>query len=83
MIRGDSCFFDGHAPIYIGRDLIPVNPAEVVPDETEFLEVGILPFAEVLQRVLDSDIRDSMTVIAVLWAAYGQSKGLLQNSEPM
>jgi ADP-ribose pyrophosphatase len=57
------------AHLYIGRDLTPVNPAEIVPDETEFLEVGILPFRDVLQMVLDSEIRDSMTVIAVLWAA--------------
>jgi len=62
------------AHLYIGHDLMPVNPAEVVPDETEFLEVGILPFADVLQMVIDSDIRDSMTVIAVLWAAYHSTK---------
>lgn len=54
----------GH--LYIGRQL---TQARAVPDETEFLEIGILPFAEVLQRVLESDIRDSMTVIAVLHAA--------------
>jgi ADP-ribose pyrophosphatase len=40
-----------------------------VPDETEFLEVDILPFDRVLQMVIDSEIRDSMTVIAVLLAA--------------
>ena len=57
------------AHLYVGYDLTPVNPTEIIPDETEFLEVGILPFKDVLQRVLDSDIRDSMTVIAVLHAA--------------
>jgi hypothetical protein len=31
--------------------------------------VGVLPFKDVLQRVLDGEIRDAMTVIAVLWAA--------------
>ena len=62
------------AHLYIGRDLSPVNPAEILPDETEFLEVGILPFRDVLQMVLDSDIRDSMTVIAVLHVAATQSK---------
>jgi ADP-ribose pyrophosphatase len=58
------------AHLYVGRDLVPVNPSEIVPDETEFLEVGILPFQDVVQMVLESEIRDSMTVIAVLWAAH-------------
>jgi ADP-ribose pyrophosphatase len=57
------------AHLFVGRDLTAVNPAEIVPDETEFLEVGILPFRDVLQMVLDSEIRDSMTVIAVLHCA--------------
>jgi len=60
------------AHLYIGHDLSPVNPAEILPDDTEFLEVGILPFRDVLQMVLDSDIRDSMTVIAVLHVAATQ-----------
>lgn len=54
------------AHLFIGRGLTRV---QAMPDETEFLEVGIFPFREVLQMVLDSEIRDSMTVIAVLWAA--------------
>lgn len=62
------------AHLYIGRDLTPVNPTEIVPDETEFLEVGILPFNDVLQMVLDSEIRDSMTVIAVLYVAATRNK---------
>ena len=57
------------AHLFIGRDLQRVNPNDIVPDETEFLEVGILAFKDVLQMTLDSEIRDSMTVIAVLWAA--------------
>lgn len=57
------------AHLFIGRDLQRVNPNDIVPDETEFLEVGILPFQDVLQMTLDSEIRDSMTVIAILWAA--------------
>jgi len=57
------------AHLYIGIDLTPVNPTEIVPDETEFLEVAILPFTDVVQMVLDSEIRDSMTVIAVLHTA--------------
>lgn len=54
------------AHLFIGRNL---SQAEAKPDETEFLEVGVLPFAQVLQMVLASEIRDSMTVIAVLHAA--------------
>jgi ADP-ribose pyrophosphatase len=54
----------GH--LFIGRGLTKV---QAVPDETEFLEVAILPFGRVLQMVIESEIRDSMTVIAVLHAA--------------
>ncbi len=54
------------AHLYVGRDLIR---GDAIPDETEFLEVAVFPFAEVLQMVLESEIRDSMTVIAVLHAA--------------
>jgi ADP-ribose pyrophosphatase len=54
----------GH--LYIGRQLIQVK---AVPDETEFMEIGIFPFEDVVQMVNDSEIRDSMTVIAVLRAA--------------
>jgi ADP-ribose pyrophosphatase len=54
----------GH--LFIGRTLTQV---EAVPDETEFLEIEIFPFRQVLQMVLDSEIRDSMTVITVLQAA--------------
>ena len=54
------------AHLYIGRHLTQL---QAMPDETEFLEVGRFPFNQVLQMVLKSDIRDSMTVIAVLLAA--------------
>jgi ADP-ribose pyrophosphatase len=54
----------GH--LYMGEDLVQ---ASALPDETEFLEVGILPFRHVLDLTLASEIRDSMTVIAVLAAA--------------
>ena len=52
--------------LYIGRGLSLV---EAMPDETEFLEVATFPFDQVVQMVVDSEIRDSMTVIAVLHAA--------------
>ena len=54
----------GH--LFIGRNL---KRDHAVPDETEFLEIAVLPFKEVLQMVNDSEIRDSMTVIAILHAA--------------
>jgi ADP-ribose pyrophosphatase len=59
----------GH--LYIGRSLTQV---EAIPDETEFLEVAVFPFDQVLQMVVDSEIRDSMTVITVLHAARLQGK---------
>lgn len=54
------------AHLYIGQKLVA---AEAQPDETEFFERAILPFDEVLHMVETSEIRDSMTVIAVLYAA--------------
>jgi len=53
------------AHLFIGRQLVQTR---ALPDETEFLEVARFPFDRVLQMVLDSEIRDSMTVIAVLLA---------------
>jgi ADP-ribose pyrophosphatase len=57
---------DETAHLYLGYGLIP---AALPPDETEFLEIAAVPFAEVLDLVLKSEIRDGMTVIAVLHAA--------------
>ena len=54
------------AHLYIGSHLSQI---EAIPDETEFLEVEKFSFDEVLQMVLQSEIRDSMTVLAVLYAA--------------
>jgi ADP-ribose pyrophosphatase len=54
------------ADLYIGRDLIKAN---AIPDETEFLEIRIFSFLEALQMVLKGEIRDSMSVIAILIAA--------------
>jgi ADP-ribose pyrophosphatase len=53
------------AHLYIGHDLVR---ADSVADETEFLEVAIFPFTQVVDMVLRSEIRDAMTVIAVLLA---------------
>lgn len=58
----------GH--LFTGRGLMKV---QAVPDETEFLEVAVFSFKQVLQMVIESEIRDSMTVIAVLLAAQLQN----------
>lgn len=54
------------AHLYIGSKLTQL---QAMPDETEFLEVETFKFNQVLQMVIDNEIRDSMTVIAVLHAA--------------
>jgi ADP-ribose pyrophosphatase len=60
----------GH--LYIGRQL---HQAIALPDETEFFEIATFPFTEVVQMVAASEIRDSMTVIAVLRAAQLRAEG--------
>jgi ADP-ribose pyrophosphatase len=57
---------DETAHLFLGEQMVKV---EFPPDETEFIEVRPLPFMEVLQMVLRSEITDSMTVIGVLHAA--------------
>lgn len=54
------------AHLYLGQNLVQ---AAAVPDDTEFLEVAVMPFDRVLHLALTGEIRDSMTVIAVLHAA--------------
>jgi ADP-ribose pyrophosphatase len=53
------------AHIYLARGL---RPARGHSDATEFLEVRPFPFVEVLQMVQRSEIKDSMTVVAILHA---------------
>lgn len=62
----------GH--LYLGRNLFRI---EALPDDTEFFEIGILSFEAVLDLVDRSEIRDSMTVIAVLQAARLRQAGQL------
>ena len=54
------------AHLYIGHRLTQVL---AVPDETEFLEIEAFKFERVLEMVLQSEIRDSMTILAVYHAA--------------
>jgi len=46
-----------------------LSPAESPPDETEFIDVRPFPFDDVLRMVLNGEIVDSMTIVAVLLAA--------------
>lgn len=46
-----------------------LTPAPTRPDETEFIEVRPVPFRTALRLVETGEIKDSMTVIAVLHAA--------------
>lgn len=54
------------AHLFIGRDL---TPSALPPDHTEELETGIFHMDEVLGMVQRSEMRDAMSVIAVLHAA--------------
>jgi ADP-ribose pyrophosphatase len=54
------------AHLYIGSGLAQV---QAMPDETEFLEIETFDFERVLQMTLAGEIRDSMTILAVLHAA--------------
>jgi ADP-ribose pyrophosphatase len=57
---------DETAHLFHGEALTPV----VTPgDATEFIEVRPVPFAEALRMVESGEIKDSMTVIAILHAA--------------
>jgi ADP-ribose pyrophosphatase len=57
---------DETAHLYLGYDL---TRHKLPPDDTEFFEVATFPFEAALRMVRDSEIRDGMTVIAVLHAA--------------
>ena len=57
---------DETAHLYLAEGL---RPAPVQPDPTEFIEVRTFRFDEVVRMVEASEIRDAMTVIAVLHAA--------------
>lgn len=58
---------DETATLYLAEGLRPVPPR--AGDPTEFIEVRAFPFDEVLRMVETSEIKDAMTIIAVLCAA--------------
>jgi ADP-ribose pyrophosphatase len=69
-----KCITDEIGHLYLGFDLAE---AALPPDDTEFFERAVLPFGQVLDLVNRSEIRDSMTVIAVLQAARLLGEGRL------
>ncbi|HYB42984.1 MAG TPA: NUDIX hydrolase [Candidatus Methylomirabilis sp.] len=54
------------AHLYLAEDL---RPATRPADRTEFIERRIFPFSEVVGMIERGEIKDSMTIIAVLQAA--------------
>jgi len=57
---------DETAHLFCGEEL---SPAPTPPDDTEFIAVEAVPFRAALRMVETGEIKDSMTVIAVLHAA--------------
>jgi len=57
---------DETANIYLAEGL---RPASRPADPTEFIEVRAFPFAEVVRMVERDEIKDAMTIVAVLHAA--------------
>jgi len=65
-LNSNKSVVDEDLHLFVGEDLAP---ARAEPDDTEFFRVEALPFARVLEMVRESEITDSMTVVAVLHAA--------------
>jgi ADP-ribose pyrophosphatase len=57
---------DETAHLFIGEELARL---ERPPDDTEFIEVRPFPFTDALRMVLQGEIVDAMTIIAILHAA--------------
>jgi ADP-ribose pyrophosphatase len=57
---------DETAHLFLGEEL---EALELPADDTEFIAVQPFPFDEVLRMVMQGEITDSMTIIAVLHAA--------------
>jgi ADP-ribose pyrophosphatase len=71
-IHTSKSVVDETAHLYMADDLVPVAHA---PDVTEFIEVRTFPFVDVLRMVETAEIKDAMTVIAVLHAARRRGRG--------
>jgi len=57
---------DETAALYLAEGLRPVDHR---PDPTEFIEVRTFPFARALEMVETGEIKDAMTIIAILHVA--------------
>lgn len=60
--------------IFLARDL---EFGEAQPEETEQLHVKKIPFQEAVRMVMDNEIQDSLSVIAILKADYLIKEGKL------
>ena len=58
---------DETAHLYVAEQLEPVQGQP--GDDTEFIQTEVFPFTTLLRMVVDGDILDSMTIIAVLHTA--------------
>jgi 8-oxo-dGTP pyrophosphatase MutT (NUDIX family) len=65
MFNTSKGMVDEEAYLYLCHDL---TPATALPDDTEFLGVGLVPFDTVLDWVLSGEVVDAMTIVAVLHA---------------
>lgn len=65
---------DEIAYIYVAKGLIHT---QAHPDDDERLEVRKLPFAELYRMVMDNEITDSLTVMAVLKAKILMDNGII------
>jgi len=64
--HSSKSIMDETAHIYMAEAL---RPAARDGDDTEFIEIGTFPFEAALRMVESSEIRDAMSVIAILHAA--------------
>lgn len=62
------------AYIFVAKGL---SPTEAHPDDDERLEVRKLPFSELYRMVMDNEITDSLSVMAVLKAKIWMDEGKL------
>jgi len=66
-----KCICDETAHLYMGEKL---TPAQVDPDETEFIERRVFSFDQALSMALDGEIMDSMSVMGLLLAERRKNK---------
>lgn len=69
-----NCVSDEYSILYVAQDL---TFHDSHPDEDEQLAVKKVPFNEVFEMVLNGQITDSMTIVAVYKTKYLIDKGLI------